>query len=167
MADVDWEKTRAFSLGLSGIFINRKGRESLGIVNEEDELQNLKQELINKLSGLVDKDSGETAIREIINTEKMYSGPYVYDAPDLLVGYNAGYRNSWACATGRVTESVFEDNVRHWSGDHAVDPKIVPGVLFVNKKINTKPPDIKDIAPTIIKLFGIPVPSFMKGKPFI
>ena len=165
--DVDWEKTRAFSLALSGIFINRKGRESHGIVNDGDELQKLKQELISKLSGLLDKDAGETAIRKIVDTERMYSGPYTFDAPDLLVGYNTGYRNSWACATGRVTESVFEDNTRQWSGDHAVDPGIVPGVLFANRKINSESPDIKDIAPTILKLFGIPVPSYMKGKSLI
>jgi len=162
--DVDWEKTRAFSLALSGIFINRKGRESHGVVNDGDELQNLKQELISKLSGLLDKDAGETAIRKIVDTERMYSGPYTFDAPDLLVGYNTGYRNSWACATGRVTESVFEDNTKQWSGDHAVDPGIVPGVLFANRKFNSESPDIKDIAPTILKLFGIPVPSYMKGK---
>ncbi len=165
--DVDWKKTRAFSLALAGIFINRKGRESHGIVNNGDELQNLKQELIKKLSGYIDEDVRKTAIREIVDTESLYSGPYTADAPDLLVGYNAGYRTSWECATGRVTELVFEDNTRCWSGDHAVDPKIVPGVLFVNKKINTRFPDIKSIAPTIIKLFGIPVPAYMKGKPFI
>ncbi len=73
--DVNWEKTRAFSLGLAGFFINRKGRESHGIVEDGDELQNLKQELISKLTGLIDEDIGQTAIREIIDTEKTYSGP--------------------------------------------------------------------------------------------
>ena len=166
-ANVDWFKTKAFSLGLSGIFINRKGRESCGIVEEGDELRKLKQELIAKLTGLVDRDRGQTAIREVGDTESMFSGPYTYDAPDLLIAYNAGYRSSWDCAKGRVTESVFEDNTRHWSGDHCVDPKIVPGVLFINRKIKIGNPDIKDIAPTILKLLGTDIPSYMKGTPFI
>ena len=29
--DVDWEKTRAFTIGLTGIFINRVGREAKGL----------------------------------------------------------------------------------------------------------------------------------------
>ncbi len=165
--DVDWERTKAFSLGLTGVFINRKGRESCGIVEEGSELQNLKRELIAGLTRLVDEATGEVAIREIVDTESLLSGPYVYDAPDLLIGYNGGYRNSWDCAVGRVTEGVFEDNTRSWSGDHCVDPKVVPGVFFSNKKINTARPDIKDIAPTVLSLFGAEIPHYMKGKPLI
>jgi predicted AlkP superfamily phosphohydrolase/phosphomutase len=165
--NVDWERTRAFSLGLTGVFINRKGRESNGIVEEGDELRSLKRELIEKLTGLVDEETGDVAILSVVDTEGIYSGPYTYDAPDLLIGYNAGYRNSWSCATGRVTERVFEDNTKHWSGDHCVDPKIVPGVFFSNRRINTKSPDIKDIAPTVLRLFGVDIPKYMKGKPLI
>jgi predicted AlkP superfamily phosphohydrolase/phosphomutase len=165
--NVDWNKTRAFSLGLTGAFINRKGREVNGIVEEGEELRNLKRELIEKLKGLVDDETGETSILDVVDTESALSGPYTYDAPDLLIGYNAGYRNSWSCATGRVTEKVFEDNTKHWSGDHCVDPKVVPAVLFVNREINTSSPDIKDIAPTVLKLFGVDIPKYMKGKPLI
>ncbi|MGH7889013.1 MAG: alkaline phosphatase family protein, partial [Thermodesulfobacteriota bacterium] len=165
--NVDWAKTKAFSLGLTGVFINRKGRESCGVVEEEEELWNLKHELIKKLTGLVDEETGKLAIRSVVDTESAASGPYVYDAPDLLIGYDAGYRNSWSCATGRVTEKVFEDNTKHWSGDHCVDPEVVPAVLFVNRKINTMTPDIKDIAPTVLKLFGVDIPRYMKGKSII
>jgi predicted AlkP superfamily phosphohydrolase/phosphomutase len=165
--NVDWKKTKAFSLGLTGVFINRKGREANGIVEEGDELRNLKRELMQKLKGLVDEETGEVSILDVVDTESALSGPYAYDAPDLLVGYNAGYRNSWTCATGRVTEKVFEDNTKHWSGDHCVDPKVVPAVLFVNREINTTRPDIKDIAPTVLKLFGVGIPKYMKGKPLV
>lgn len=164
---VDWEKTKAFSLGLTGVFINRSGREANGIVEEGDELRNLKRELIEKLTGLVDEATGDVAILSVVDTDSAYSGPYTYDAPDLLIGYNAGYRNSWSCATGRVTEQVFEDNTKHWSGDHCVDPKVVPGVLFSNRRINTDKPDIKDVAPTVLKLFGVDIPKYMKGKPLV
>jgi hypothetical protein len=91
----------------------------------------------------------------------------VYDAPDLLLGYNAGYRNSWAGAKGGVSASVFEDNTKHWSGDHCVDPRLVPGILFCNRPIQTATPDIKDIAPTVLHLFGTDIPSYMQGKPLL
>ncbi len=162
---VDWEKTRAFSLGLTGVFINRKGRESRGIVEEGLELQNLRRELITKLRGLMDEETGARAIVEVVNTEESFSGPYTYDAPDLLIGYNEGYRSSWACATGRVTDRVFEDNTKHWSGDHCVAPRLVPGVLFINRKIQSSTPHITDIAPTVLQLLGVDVPRYMKGKP--
>jgi predicted AlkP superfamily phosphohydrolase/phosphomutase len=164
---VDWERTRAYSLGLAGIFINREGRESCGIVQEGDELRNLKLELIGKLTELLDEETGEVAIRKVVDTESMLAGPYRDDATDLLIGYNSGYRSSWACATGRITESVFEDNTKHWSGDHCVDPQIVPGVFFANRRINTDSPDIKDIAPTILRSFGVDIPSYMQGKSLI
>ena len=164
---VDWQRTKAYSLGLIGLFINRKGREACGIVAEGEELNRLKQELIAQLTGLVDDETGDIAIRELIDTEAIQAGPYVYDAPDLLLGYNAGYRNSWAGAKGGVSASVFEDNTKHWSGDHCVDPRLVPGILFCNRPIQTATPDIKDIAPTVLHLFGTDIPSYMQGKPLL
>ncbi len=164
---VDWERTRAFSLGLTGIFINRKGRETCGIVAEGREVADLKQELITKLRGLMDGEKQEIAIRDVIDTERAFKGPYTYDAVDLLIGYNTGYRSSWASATGRVSEAVFEDNTKHWSGDHSVHPELVPGVFFSNRKINTQAPDIKDISATVLKLFGLTVPSHIKGRPLM
>lgn len=164
---VDWDKTRAFALGLTGIFINRKGRESRGVVEEGRELRQLKNELITRLTGLKDDEPGQTAILEVLDTQNRFQGPYLDDAPDLIVGYNHGYRNSWSCATGRVTETVFEDNTRHWSGDHCVAPSLVPGVLFVNRKISVTDPKITDIAPTVLDLFGVPLPRHMQGRPLL
>jgi predicted AlkP superfamily phosphohydrolase/phosphomutase len=66
-----------------------------------------------------------------------------------------------------VTDTVFEDNTKHWSGDHSVHPNIVPGVLFTNRRINTATPNIKDISATVLKLFGVEIPSHMKGRPLM
>ena len=61
----------------------------------------LKPEIIAKLNGLRDAEAGAIAIREVFDTATLYSGPYLENAPDLLIGYNAGYRTSWDWATGR------------------------------------------------------------------
>ena len=100
----------------------------------------------------------------MIDTQCSFRGPYLDDAPDLLVEYNHGYRNSWACATGRVTETIFEDNTRHWSGDHCVAPRLVPGVLFANRAINVTAPKITDIAPTVLHLFGVSIPGTCRAS---
>jgi len=59
---------------------------------------------------------------------------------------------------------VFEDNTRHWQADHCVDSELVPGVLFCNRKLEAKDPEIIDLAPTILNLFGIKPPLFIDGK---
>ncbi len=61
-------------------------------------------------------------------------GPYLGAAPDLIIGFNEGYRTSWDAAVGIVTAQVIEDNPKAWSGDHCVDPVLVPGVLFSSRK---------------------------------
>ena len=60
--------------------------------------------------------------------------------------------------------SLIEDNKKKWSGDHLIDPELVPGVIFVNKKIDLQRPSILDITPTILSLFGVTVPKEMQGK---
>ncbi|RPI29450.1 MAG: nucleotide pyrophosphatase [Acidobacteria bacterium] len=162
--DVDWDRTRAYSLGLAGIFINRKGREARGTVDQDGELKALKAELAGRLGGLRDPRTAETAITRVLDTEGSFPGPYAAEGPDLLVCYNRGFRSSWECATGQVTSEVFEDNQKPWSGDHCMDPEMVPGVLFANRPLKEGKPDIKDLAPTVLRLFGVAVPSYMKGK---
>jgi predicted AlkP superfamily phosphohydrolase/phosphomutase len=165
--DVDWKKTKAFAVGLGGIYLNLKGREAKGIVEPGEEEENLKNELISKLNKLEDVEKKEIAILDVFDKKKIYNGPYTQEAPDLIVGFNNGYRASWDCAIGRITDKVFEDNSKNWSGDHCVNPDIAPGILFSNKNINTDKPSIMDIGPTVLKLFGLDVPVFMDGKPLI
>jgi predicted AlkP superfamily phosphohydrolase/phosphomutase len=147
------------------MFLNIKGREASGIVNPGSEAKALKEEIMSRLGGIRDGEGGGIAINEVFDTAKLYQGPYLASAPDLLVGYNAGYRTSWDCATGMVSGPVFEDNVKAWSGDHCVDPRLVPGILFCNYPIDSKAPALVDIAPTALRLFGMTPPPHMEGKP--
>ncbi|MDP2316845.1 MAG: alkaline phosphatase family protein [Pseudomonadota bacterium] len=162
--DVDWSKTQAFSLGLTGMFINRKGREASGIVEEGAPYRALVKEIAGKLEALVDPENGERAVRKVECAFELFEGPYRLDAPDLLVGYEGGYRNSWECATGSVTPEVFRDNTKSWSGDHCVDPDIVPGVFFCNRAISEEKPHIADIPYSVLRLFGQTPPKYMKGR---
>ncbi len=91
-------------------------------------------------------------------------GPYREGGIDLIVGYNRGYRASWQGAVGQVMPSLFWDNTKSWSGDHCVDPRLVPGVIFSTHPILSEDPGIMDLAPTILTLFGVDVPGHMNGK---
>jgi predicted AlkP superfamily phosphohydrolase/phosphomutase len=163
---VDWSRTKAYALGLGGVYVNLKGRESQGIVDPED-LSNLVMEIRDLLGGLVDDATGEIAIKSVYDSREVYSGPYVVEGPDLIIGYNAGYRASWDGVTGKVTDEVFSDNTRAWSGDHCIDPECVPAVLISNRKIASDKPSIQDLAPSILRLFGVIPPAYMDGKPVI
>jgi len=164
LRDVDWSRTRAYTFGLAGVYINQKGREAQGIVARGAEAAALKKELAEKLSGLKDEEFNRVAIRQAWPSDSVYKGPYLDAAPDLIIGYTDGYRASWDAAVGKVTAAVFDDNKKAWSGDHCVDPHLVPGVLFSNRKIDAEDPGIEDMAPTALELFGIKVPSHMEGK---
>ncbi len=164
LREVDWSRTRAYMLGLTGLFLNVCGREAQGVVARGEEADALKAELAAKLRGLVDTDTGEVAIREAFDPAALYRGPYIENAPDLLIGYNAGYRVSWGCATGVVAGAVFEDNVKPWSGDHCVDPRLVPGVFFCNRDVRAEDPGLVDIAPSALWLFGVEPRPYREGK---
>jgi hypothetical protein len=164
--DVDWSRTKAYTMGLNGLYLNVKGREREGIVNAGKEAEALKDELREKLNGLVDPGLGTVAITGMFDCDGVYAGPYVDNAPDLIVGYGKGFRASWDSVMGKVTGTIFEDNIKAWSGDHCVDPRLVPGVLFSNRKITVEKPAIVDVAPTIMKLFGLALPSYFDGKPW-
>ena len=164
--DVDWSRTRAYTMGLNGLYLNLKGREREGIIEPGADAEALKDELRRKLDGLVDPSSGKAGITGVFDCDAVYAGPYVDNAPDLIVGYGDGFRASWDSVMGKVTGQIFEDNLKAWSGDHCIDPRLVPGVLFCNRKISEEKPAIVDVAPTVLKLFGLALPSHFDGKPW-
>jgi predicted AlkP superfamily phosphohydrolase/phosphomutase len=167
LGGVDWKKTRAYALGLGGLYLNLKGREAEGIVAPGVEAKALKRELAGKLTGLTDDELGNRAINTIFDREDIYGGPYTENSPDLIVGYSVGYRASWDSVKGIVGSTVFEDNNKAWSGDHCIDPAMVPGVIFCSHRLNRSDPAIWDIAPTALRLFGIQPPAHMDGRPLI
>ncbi len=164
LREVDWSRTRAYCLGLSGLFLNVRGREAQGIVEPGAEAAALRAELCGKLSGLRDAEQDAIGIAEAFDTRALYAGPYLENAPDVILGYNRGYRVSWDCATGVVAGPVFEDNTKAWSGDHCIDPRLVPGVFFCNRAVETEVPGLVDIAPTVLSLFGVDPPKHMDGR---
>ena len=142
---VDWSRTRAYALGLNSIFINRTGREAQGIAGEPEAAQ-IKQQIISKLPGLMDPVSGLPAIRHVFDGEQLYPGNANNDAPDLVVGYEPGFRASWQTTLGGVPVTLIDDNNKKWSGDHCITPEAVPGVLFTSFKPDTSLDSIQAIA---------------------
>jgi predicted AlkP superfamily phosphohydrolase/phosphomutase len=161
--DVDWSRTKAYGLGMNGLYLNLRGRERDGIVGPGRERDALIEELIAKLEAVRDVD-GSQVIRKVHPADKVYSGSETRLAPDLIVGYCRGYRASWATCLGDMTDEVLLDNDSAWSADHCADVSEVPGVIFSNRRIAASAPRLVDVAPSILTEFGLEIPSTMEGK---
>lgn len=161
--DADWMNTRAFGLGLNGLYVNLKGREKLGIV-EPGERDALLKEISAKLLALRDPQNGSPVVRRVYRAEEVYHGAEVKNAPDLIVGYERGYRASWNTCLGQFDDDVVIDNNQAWSADHCIAHDLVPGVLLSNRRIGISDPALIDIAPTLLGLFDVQKPATMTGR---
>ena len=163
MRGVDWSQTRAYGLGLNGLYLNLKGRERDGIV-DDNARDTLIEEITAKLLAVRDPESGAPVVARVYRTDKTYSGPYVETAPDMIVGYYRGFRASWATALGNITDDVLSDNDSAWSADHCIAADQVPGVVFSNRRILKQDPTLEDMAPTILEAFNVTPPASIEGS---
>jgi len=159
---VDWSRTKAYALGLGGIYLNCRLREGEGILSAED-ADRTAVEIQRALPGLRDPKTGAAPVRGVRRKEEIYSGSFAAEAPDLLALFERGYRASWTTGLGGIGAGILEDNTRRWGGDHIVDPALVPGVLFMNRPFRSASPSLVDLAPTILAAFGVPRGANMEG----
>jgi predicted AlkP superfamily phosphohydrolase/phosphomutase len=164
LANVDWTQTRAYGLGLNGLYLNLRGRESNGIVEPGTAADSLIAEIRAKLLAVQDPKSKLPVITRVDLASEAYAGPYAREGPDLIVGYNRGYRAGWQTILGAFPPEELEDNTNPWSGDHCMDYTLVPGVLLSNRKMAAEAPALTDIAPTILAEFGIAKAKGMIGQ---
>lgn len=169
---VDWSKTRAYALGLGNIYLNLKGREGEGIVEPAD-APALMAEMSARLLELVDPASGKKCVRAVVKSSDLHSGPHLPGEPDLMLGFEAGWRIAWSTTLADVTveraedgtmrcASVFDDNKLNWSGDHvSVAEDLVRGIFFSNRRVAIPETGVNllHIAPTALSVLGVPVPK--------
>jgi predicted AlkP superfamily phosphohydrolase/phosphomutase len=160
---VDWSRTKAYALGLGGIYLNLQGREEKGIV-DSDEAEQLKSRIAAGLRGLMDAHRGQVAVHSVVTREQVYFGPYAGESPDLLVNCAGGYRVSWETALGGAPEGHFSDNVKKWGGDHIIDPSLAPGFLMMNRPFRGDSARLLDMSPTILEALGSPKGQAMEGE---
>lgn len=160
----DWSKTKAFGLGLNGLYINQKGREAEGIVQAGPDKENLVREIARKLEEFTDPKTGEKVVLKAYVARDVYSGAHVDEAPDIVLGFNRGYRISFKSPLGQVPKDVLEDNRAKWSGDHMGAAEIMPGILLANQTFKAESPALYDLTATIMDVFGIEKPEEMIGK---
>jgi predicted AlkP superfamily phosphohydrolase/phosphomutase len=141
---VDWNESLAYALGLNSLYLNLQDRESEGIVSPNDRsklIQRLKEELLQWKG-----PDGTAIIQRVLDQEEAFQGPLAAYGPDLIIGYNPGYRASAETGLGQWSDNAIEINKDHWNADHCFDAEAVPGVLFSNRGLeNLSQPSFADI----------------------
>lgn len=173
---VDWSKTRAYGVGFNGLYLNLEAREGFDLETGElkgepgivkaTERDPLLRELKAKLEALKDPVDGETVVYVADIREEVYdaSGERMEESPDILVGFNAGYGNSDASSTGRISWKVFEDNDGGtFNGNHLMASQVVAGTLLTNRKVAPGDHALEDLPVEILAYYGIEPDASMKG----
>lgn len=169
---VDWSKTRAYSIGLGMLYVNQKGREKGGTVEPSD-VPALLESIARDFKEYVDPDTGVRIGRTAHVTSAIHQGPYLDREADLMLGFEAGYRVSWITTSGGlelvkdeggawVPAPSISDNDKNWSGDHvSVDPELVQGLFFSSVPLQVPEGglDLRHIAPTVLAMLGVGVPT--------
>jgi predicted AlkP superfamily phosphohydrolase/phosphomutase len=164
--NVDWSRTRAYAMGLGQIYFNLRGRESKGIVGAGAEYMQLADELSARLLTMKDPEDGTPIVRAVYKRDDVYSGSFLHNASDLQVGMEDGYRVSWQTTLGGSPAGIVYANEKKWSGDHGgYDYKTTAGVLISSRRVTQPAARIIDIAPTVLRYFGVTVPKEIDGRP--
>ncbi|RLI19642.1 hypothetical protein DRO54_08130 [Candidatus Bathyarchaeota archaeon] len=162
VSDVNWKKTKAFSIGSGLIYINLKGRDPHGIVNPGEEYEKLRDTLIYMLKKYRDPETKQPVIKEVYRKEEVYSGPFLEEFPDLILVPNSGYMTFEEYEFGSYTVLTYAEAV---SATHKSNGIILMRGPQIKKGLKLNEAEIVDVAPTVLYLFGIPIPSYMDGRP--
>ncbi len=158
ISNVDWSQTKAYSFGATGgIFVNLKGRQPSGIVGPGREYENVRDEIVEKLSKVVNPKTGEPANFRIYRREEIHHGKYADFAPDISIVADKYYP-----ATVK-TEPLWGETVV--SGSHARQGMFMAYGPDIRKEgLRLAGLKIYDVAPTILHILDVPVLKDMDGR---
>lgn len=165
---VDWENTKAWSVGLlagtCGIWLNVQGKMPHGTVEQGAQYENLRNELVEYLKGLRDPETGEGVIKHVYTKEELYHGRWADKAPDLVCVFNPQYNAP--CSLAFNSYDLFWDNANPFNdtGDHEQEGIFVAAGANIRAGLASTPLRIEDIAPTILYLLDLPIPEDMDGQ---
>jgi predicted AlkP superfamily phosphohydrolase/phosphomutase len=172
-ARLDWDHTRAAMYGTGGIWLNVREREPRGIVEPGAPYEALREEIAQALLAWRDPESGKPVVVQVLRGEQVYGRGTAVSGPDLIPALRRGYGLGRGEGLGRamVGRPSIVPNESLWSGGHEGPylPSDAQGVvaLWGPGVRQGKLPScaaLRDIAPTVLSLLGVSVPSAMEGR---
>lgn len=156
-ATVDVEQSQAYCVpiynNIMGIRINP--------TSERKEV--LRQEIMQELEKIVDSETGQGVVQEVYKGEDYYRGPYTDNVPDILVVMKPDY--SCSPYLGHYSAVVTKLLATSDGGGHRLDGIFIasgPDVLSNHELLTNLA--IEDVAPTLLYLMDLPVPTDMDGR---
>ncbi len=178
-AIIDWSQTRAYfeeNPYYPGLWINLEGRQPRGTVRPGAEYNRVRDELIAELQRWVHPESGQPIVEGAYRREDVYQGSCLAEAPDIVVkwaehkGYTYAFKLSSKSKNLQWTEQI-DPNTRQnlafftgKSGSHRDHGIFLARGSEVRPGAQVDGANIIDVAPTILHLLDVPVPSHIDGR---
>jgi predicted AlkP superfamily phosphohydrolase/phosphomutase len=160
---VDWERTKVYSASNTeqGLYINLAGREPRGIVQPGREADELRDLVVEKLKEIRHPETGERLVNRIHLRDEIYHGPFVSRAPDIVFFIKEGEY----LGDVQLNPTLFTPiSWKTGSGTHRIEGFFAGHGPNIRKGLELEEPRIIDLAPTILGLLGVPIPSDMEGR---
>jgi len=160
---VDWRKTKVFAIGAyeGQIFVNLKGREPEGIV-EEQEYEKLLDELSEKLKKIPGDDDSELNTKCFKKSDHI-KGAQEHIAPDMIVYFDD---LQYGCNNSLIGNTKLHSLETAKGSDDACHSK--KGIFIIKNNRHNEgyigEIDSLDVTPTILNELGFAVPQELKGK---
>ncbi|MGB0388804.1 MAG: alkaline phosphatase family protein [Ardenticatenaceae bacterium] len=161
--DVDFGKSKAYAYGFGSIRINLKGRDPEGVVDPA-EYEEVREEIISALLAERDDQSGQPVLNAY-KREEIYSGPFLEQAPDIIVTSDQYWPNGLA-GVGPFS-NLYGSKIEHSpfiNGMHAMNGIFMAKGPHVRGSYAIDDANLIDLAPTILYSMGLPIPNDMDGK---
>jgi predicted AlkP superfamily phosphohydrolase/phosphomutase len=161
--DVDWARTKAFSIGSFGqIYLNLAGVRPQGIVQPGADAEDVKQRIAQQAHALRDPRTGHPLVERVYRREEIYSGPYLDRTPDLLLQTRGWEYMAFGHADFGSHKLV--ESITGLSGHHRPEGILILAGAGVRPGTHLDGASILDLAPTILHAMDVPVPDELDGR---
>jgi predicted AlkP superfamily phosphohydrolase/phosphomutase len=166
---IDWKHTKAYRFPMyppvEGIMINVIGRQAEGCVQAGGEYEALRGCILEEARKLREPGTNEPIVLEAYRREELYHGERLEKAPDIIIVTKDSYKGG--TSIDELISEVPLEVISKLSGVHRMDGILLAQGSHIRRNARVEGTGIIDIAPTVLYVLDMPIPSDMDGRPLI